>query len=87
MAKTVSLRNISGGPLNLGTSNGRLVQPDEVVHVEGDLAPKKDQVDDAIVIGTGDSARAYPLSTWKQVGTAKTVEPDVTTPTTAEENG
>jgi hypothetical protein len=85
--KTVSLRNISGAPLHLGApadQGGRLVEADEVIHVEGTLAPKNDQPEDAIVIGEGDSARAWPTTIWKQVGVAKTIEPDVTTPTVEE---
>ena len=82
MTKTVSLRNVSGEPLVVGD---RRVEPDEVVHVEGDLAPKRDQPEDGVVIGTGDTARAYPSSLWRQVGTAKTVEPDVTKPTAFDE--
>ncbi len=85
MAKTVSLRNISGEALYLGRPDGRRVEADEVVHVEGEPAPKKDQVEDGLVIGTGDDARVYPSATWKQVGTAKTVDPDVPAP--SKENG
>ena len=74
----VTLRNISGEPLHLGAADGRLVDPDEAVRVEGSLA--KDQPDDAIVIGTGDDARAYPTSIWSKVGAGKSGDPDVTAP-------
>ena len=68
---TVKLRNISGEPLYLGHPDlgGRLVDKDEVIEVDGDLAPKKDQPDDATVVGTGDDARAYPSVTWAVVTT------------------
>ena len=82
MTKTVSLRNVSGVPLLVGD---RRVEPDEVVHVEGELAAKKDQPEDGTVVGTGDQARSYPSTLWRQVGIAKTVEPDVTKPTAFEE--
>lgn len=80
---TVTLRNTSGEPLHLGTPDGPLVDKDEVIRVEGVLA--KDQPDDAIVVGEGDDARAYPKSLWSKVGTAKNAEPDVTAP--GKENG
>jgi hypothetical protein len=80
----VTLRNISGEPLLLGLSPGaRRVDPDEVVRVEGTLA--KDQPDDAVVIGEGDDARAYPTSLWSKVATGKTGDPDVAAPTSTEE--
>lgn len=78
----VTLRNISGEPLLLGLRDGRRVDPDEVVRVEGALA--KDQPDDAVVIGTGDDARAYPTSLWSKVATGKSGDPDVIAPTTEE---
>ena len=68
---TVKLRNVSGAPLHFGTPEGRLVDTDEVVEVKGSLAPKKDQPTDAVVIGEGDDARAYPTATWAVVTTAK----------------
>jgi len=73
---TVKLRNISGEPIYLGSPDrgGRLVDKDEVVEVDGDLAPKKDQPEDATVVGSGDDARAYPASTWAVVTTAKRSE-------------
>lgn len=64
---TVKLRNISGEPLYLGSPDGRLVDKDEVVEVEGDLAPKKDQPEDATVVG----ASAWPSATWAVVTTKK----------------
>lgn len=79
----VTLRNISGEPLNLGTPDGRRVEPDEVIRVEG--VPAKSQPDDAVVIGEGDDARAYPASTWSKVATGKSGDPDITTP--GKENG
>jgi ethanolamine ammonia-lyase small subunit len=79
----VTLRNISGEPLYLGSPDGRRVDADEVVRVEGSLA--KDQPDDAVVVGEGDSARAYPTSLWSKVATGKSGDPDITAPTTAEE--
>jgi len=68
---TVSLRNTSGESLFLGVpgdASARLVLADEIVHVDGDLAPKEDQPDDAYVIGDGDDARAWPKSTWTATG-------------------
>jgi hypothetical protein len=74
----VTLRNTSGEPLHLGTADGRVVDADEVVRVEGSLA--KDQPEDAVVVGEGDSARAYPTSLWTKVATGKSGDADVTTP-------
>jgi hypothetical protein len=65
---TVSLRNISGEPLHVARPDGRRVDPDEVVRVEGSLA--KDQPEDAVVVGEGDDARAYPTSLWAKVTTS-----------------
>jgi hypothetical protein len=79
----VTLRNISGEPLLLGAANGRRVDTDEAVRVEGALAKK--QPDDAIVIGEGDDARAYPTSLWSKVATGKSGDPDVVAPSTPEE--
>jgi hypothetical protein len=64
---TVSLRNTSGEPLYIGSpeQGGRLVDKDEVVKVDGKKA--SDQPGDAIVIGEGDDARAYPKSLWSEV--------------------
>lgn len=82
----VTLRNTSGEPLTLGSGFGaRTVDADEVIRVEGALA--KDQPDDAVVIGEGVDARAYPTSLWSKVATGKSGDPDVPAPTTAEENG
>ncbi len=67
----VKLRNVSGSPLHIHTPDGRVVDHDEVIEVKGNLAPKKDQPDDAIVVGEGDDARAYPTSTWAVVTTSK----------------
>lgn len=78
----VTLRNISGEPLLLGLREGRRVSPDEVVRVEGSLA--KDQPEDAVVVGEGDDARAYPTSLWSKVATGKAGDPDITAPTTEE---
>jgi hypothetical protein len=66
---SVTLRNTSGEPLYLGSPDGRRVEPDEVVRIDGALA--KEQPDDAVVIGEGDDARAYPSSLWSQVATGK----------------
>lgn len=80
----VTIRNISGEPLLLGLTQGaRRVDPDEVVRVEGSLAKK--QPDDAIVVGEGDDARAYPTSLWSKVATGKAGDPDVVAPSTDEE--
>ncbi len=79
----VTLRNISGEPLLLGLRDGRRVDADEVVRVEGSLA--KSQPDDATVIGEGDDARAYPASLWSKVATGKSGEPDVVSPSTPDE--
>lgn len=82
----VTLRNTSGEPLTLGFGFGaRKVDPDEVIRVEGALA--KDQPDDAVVIGEGVDARAYPTSLWTKVATGKSGDPDVPAPTSTEENG
>ena len=78
----VTIRNISGEPLLLGLRDGRRVEPDEVVRIEGALA--KSQPEDAVVIGEGDDARAYPWSLWSKVATGKSGEPDVTAPTAEE---
>lgn len=78
---TVNLRNKSGEPLLLA---GRRVDVDEVVHIEGELAPKKDQTEDAIVIGTGDNARAYPTSLWSNAGGTSAKSADVPVPGTPE---
>lgn len=59
---SVNLRNISGGPVYLGVANGKLVEPDEIVHVEGDVS--KDSPDDAYLIGE----RAWPKATWTNAG-------------------
>ncbi len=68
---TVKLKNVSGESLYLGHPDrgGRLVDKGEVVEVDGDLAPKKDQPEDATVVGSGDDARAYPSATWAVVTT------------------
>lgn len=79
----VTLRNTSGEPLLLGLRDARRVDPDEVVRVEGSLA--KSQPEDAIVIGEGDDARAYPTSLWSKVATGKSGEPDVSTPTSTDQ--
>lgn len=79
----VSLRNISGEPLQLGLHGGRRVDPDEVVRIEGPLA--KTQPEDAIVIGEGDDARAYPTATWSKVATGKSGDADIPTPTAPDE--
>jgi len=67
---TVKLKNTSGGALYFGRPDGKRVEADEVVEVEGSLAPKKDQPEDATVVIDGDDARAFPHSTWT-VSTAK----------------
>jgi len=74
----VTLRNTSGEPQHLGTPGGKRVDPDEVVRVEGTLA--KSQPDDAVVVGEGDDARAYPTSIWTKVATGKSGDPDVAAP-------
>ena len=79
----VTLRNISGEPLLLGLRDARRVDPDEVVRVEGSLA--KEQPEDAVVIGDGDDARAYPTSLWSKVATGKSGDADVPTPTSTDE--
>ncbi len=45
---TVNLRNTSGEPLFLGSADGRRVDVDEVVHVEGVLS--KSAPDDAYIV-------------------------------------
>lgn len=75
---TVNLRNISGAPLNLGIG-GRLVDTDEVIHVEGDLAKKSDQVDDAIVVSIDGELRAFPTSVWTNAGGSAKAAADVST--------
>ena len=79
----VTLRNTSGEPLLLGAADGRRVDTDEVVRVEGSLA--KSQPDDAIVIGEGDEARAYPSSLWSKVAVGKSGQPDIAAPSSFEE--
>lgn len=79
---TVNLRNTSGEVLNLGSVDGRRVDVDEVIHVEGDL--DKNSPDDAYVIGTGDAARAYPKSVWTAAGGSPKAKPDVAAPDTKE---
>lgn len=79
----VTLRNISGEPLLLGLREGRRVSEGESVRIEGTLA--KEQPEDAIVIGEGDDARAYPKSVWQNVSTGKKGDPDVLAPTSTEE--
>jgi hypothetical protein len=79
----VTLRNISGEPLLLGVRDARRVDPDEAIRVEGSLA--KDQPEDAIVVGEGDNARAYPTSLWSKVATGKSGSPDVSTPASTDE--
>lgn len=75
----VTLRNTSGEPRLLGLQYGsRQVDNDEVVRIEGKLADE--QPDDAIVIGEGDDARAYPTSTWTKVATGEVGDPDVPAP-------
>lgn len=79
----VTLRNTSGEPLHLGLRGDRLVDADEVVRIEGKLA--KDQPEDAIVIGEGDDARAYPTSLWSKVSTGTSGDPDVPAPSNPDE--
>jgi hypothetical protein len=83
---TVSLRNKSGEPQHLGNPalGSRLVDVDEVIHVEGDLAPAKQQPDDAYLIGSGDDARLWPKSVWTNAGGSPKAEPDVPAPTAEE---
>lgn len=76
---TVNLRNTSGAPLSLGVQ-GRFVDADEVIHVEGDLAPKSAQVEDAYVVDTGAGLVAYPKSIWTAAGGPATAKPDVPAP-------
>jgi hypothetical protein len=44
-----NLKNISGEPLYLGSPDGRLIAPGEVIAVEGEVS--KDSPEDAYVIG------------------------------------
>ena len=70
---TVKLKNTSGEAIYLGSplTGGRRVEAGEVVEVDGTLAPKKDQPEDATVVKVGDDdARAYPHTVWT-VSTAK----------------
>lgn len=71
---TVNLRNTSGEPLHLGRE-GRLIAPDEVVKVDGDLAPKDQQVDDAYVVTTAGGLVAFPMSTWTAAGGTNKTQP------------
>ena len=75
---TVNLKNITGEALYLGRPDGRRIEADEVIHVEGTVA--KSSPEDAYVIGTGDDARAYPKSTWKVTSEKSKSEPDVLAP-------
>lgn len=77
---TVNLKNISGEPVYLGRPDGPRVEAGQVIHVEGKLAPKKEQPDDATVVGEGDDARAYPHAVWKVTGENTKSEPDVPAP-------
>lgn len=77
---TVNLKNVSGEAIYLGRSDGRRIEDGEVIHVEGKLAAKKDQPEDAVLVGEGDDARLYPLSVWKMTGENTKSEPDVTAP-------
>lgn len=82
---TVSLKNISGEPLYLGSADGRRVEVGEVIHVEGDLAKAKDQPEDAYLIGAGAAARVYPKALWSNAGGSRKADPDVPAPAVAEE--
>lgn len=77
---TVNLKNASGGPVYLGRADGRRVEDGEVIHVEGSLAAKKDQPEDAYLIGTGDDARLFPHSVWKMTADKAKSDPDVPAP-------
>lgn len=79
---TTNLKNVSGGGLYLGRPDGRYIDDGEVIHVEGKLAAKKDQPDDAYLIGEGDDARLYPHAIWKLTGDNTKSEPDVPAPST-----
>jgi hypothetical protein len=77
---TVNLKNVSGGPLYFGRSNGRRVEDGEVIHVEGKLAAKSSQPDDAYLIDEGGEERLYPHSVWKMTGDKTKSDPDVPAP-------
>lgn len=77
---TVNLKNISGDAVYLGRPDGRRIEDGEVIHLEGSLAPKKDQPEDGYVVGQGDDARAYPHSVWKLTGDNTKADPDVPAP-------
>ncbi len=68
---TVRLRNTSGEALYLG-ANGKRVEPDEIVAVEGSV--DKNSPEDAYVIGD----RAWPKATWTNTGGKPSGDADVT---------
>lgn len=57
-------RNISGLDLNLGRMDGPVVKAGDVAQVDGKLA---EETDDAYIVGTGETARAWPKETWKLI--------------------
>jgi hypothetical protein len=84
---TVNLKNTSGEALYLGGTAGRRVESGEVVHVEGDLAKKADQVEDAYVVVSGDQLVAYPKSVWTAAGGSTSATPDVPAPGSVDGEG
>lgn len=60
---TVSLRNVSGDQVSPNRDGGDLIDPDELVTVDGDLSD--DSPADAYLIGKGSAARLWPKANWK----------------------
>lgn len=55
-------KNISGDELFLHRAEGPSVKPDEIVEVDGEVT---EEIEDAYIVGSGDSARAWPKATWR----------------------
>jgi hypothetical protein len=78
---TVNLKNVSGEPLYLGRPDGLRIDDGQIIHVEGKLAPKADQPDDAVVVIEADGElRAYPTATWSVTADKSKSTPDVPAP-------
>lgn len=77
---TVNLKNISGEALHLGRPDGPRIEPGQIIHVDGKLAPKAEQPEDAVVIDEGGVLRAYPALTWSVTAEKSKSEPDVPAP-------
>lgn len=67
-----NLKNVSGGPLYLGVSDGMRVEDGQVLSIEGDVSD--DSPDDAYLVGD----RLWPKAIWKATGGKPSDTPDVT---------